>query len=286
MTNSLRRLAWVLLIAHVFTGVSALRAAITCDPRITGRVFDTGSPEQIALWGPAKERLLRIQNTVGHERWNRVANDVIDLVDPNVGTLERVTIHDWVKVTTNTAVGDEEIAAVILAVEGLRDSSGLPHIGLFRKSGVGDGSRRWILIARNNVPGVRGALFEPVAVRNLIRDGEIDPGRLVGLQIKMASLEGDAVELLSQSPVRYRFWDAKARDGNYDLNELEDAYLALTNPASGIDEVVFAIEQGTFAPSSWVAKFDAITERLVLQGGLTEAEARRRLSIRSAGLFR
>jgi hypothetical protein len=97
-------------------------------------------------------------------------------------------------------------------------------------------------------------------------------------------LEGDAVELLDSG--RYRFLDAKARDGNYDLDELDRAYVALTGADTDLEEFVFAIEEGTAPPSDWVQKFDATTQRLVNEAGFSEAEARRRLSIRSGGFFR
>lgn len=261
------------------------RAAETsCTPRIAARVFDTGTSEQIARWGPAKERLLRLRASVSQDRWNRVAEDCLDVVDPNAAGLPRVTIHDWLATTRNGQVTDEEIAAVVNAVDELRDSSGLLHMGIVRKSGVGDGSRRWMLVVRNDEPGVRGNMFELVAVRNLIRDGQVNPNRLIGVQIRHRGLEGDAVELLDSD--RFRFLDVKARGGNYDLDELDKAYTALTSPGTDIEEVVFAIEEGTSPTSQWVQKFDATTQRLVTEAGFTEAEARRRLSIRSGGFFR
>ena len=139
----IRRIRTLIALVSSLLVAATTWSADPCEPRILRKVFDTGTLEQGQLLGKAKERLLRIQDRLGQDTWNRVANDCIDLIDPNVGTLEKVTIHDWVKLTVNTEVTDDEIVAVIRSVNGLRDSSGLLHIGILRKSGVGDGSRRW-----------------------------------------------------------------------------------------------------------------------------------------------
>ena len=70
---------------------------------------------------------------------------------------------------------------------------------------------------------------------------------------------------------------------NYDVDGLEDACSALVNAASNVDEVVFTIEAGMQPRSTWIDNFDETTERLVTLGGLTEAEAKRKLSIRARG---
>ena len=64
------------------------------------------------------------------------------------------------------------MVAVVNSVEFLRIDEVL-LVGLVKKPGAGDGSARWIKRARNDAPGVRGFLFEPVAVRNLIESGYI-----------------------------------------------------------------------------------------------------------------
>jgi hypothetical protein len=254
---------------------------LICTPRIFERVLD-GTPEEIARWGPAKERLLRIQGQVGQQRWNRIANDCIDVVDPNLGKLERVTVRDWVQLTARDNATDDQIAEVILALDDLRDSSGLLHMGLIRKSGLSDGSRRWLIDAR---AGNRGHLFEIVGARNLIQDGYVQSTRIVGFQIVMEEIQGDRVVRLDSG--LYRFIDFKAYNGNFDTAVLDKVFAALRPPGTEIDEIVFALEEGVKDSQEWkewVTKFDEVTQALI-DAGLTPEEAKRKLSLVSAGSF-
>ena len=269
------RLSYRALVLSVIAGmaVPSLAVPTTCDPRITAKVFDTGTADQIARWAPAKERLLRVQALVGQDRWSRVANDCIDVIDPNGSGLERITVHKWVEATVNPSITDAELADVIRALDGLRDSSGRLHVGLLMKSATGDGSTRWLMTAAT---GNRGHFYEVIGARNLIGSGYVNPNRVHGFGIRLLEVEGDLVEALDVGGLR--FIDFKAADGSFRVAELERVRDALMAPNSPIGEFVFAVETESF-PSDWVNRLQEINDEL-LAAGLKP------IDVRNAGSFR
>jgi hypothetical protein len=235
-----------------------------CNPLVANKIRTTGTAEQLASAEEAFARLKRIESLVGEDMWARVAHDVVEVVDPFSPASSTVTIHDWVRTTLHSADSDEEIAAVIRAVDSLRDGSNKPFHGILVKPGpTPDGSSSWLINARN---GNRGVLYEVVGAKNLIDSGYVKRANVKGLGRKVEnslgySIEGDLVETLSSG--RDRFIDFKARNGNYIVEELEHVEQALRDGL--IEEFVFAYEDGTLPPgpnSIWGRKLIEVNERL------------------------
>lgn len=263
-TLTRRIVSWVtvVLIAHV-----TLAAAPFCDPSVLKRIIETGTPEQLTALKKLTGRIDTINDGTVVEAWNRVAHEAMDVMDPNAVT--EVTVHTWVQLTVNTAGTDQEMAAVIRALDSLRQGPGEPLFkGIITKTGVGDQSTAWIVSAAK---GNRGHLYEVVGTRNLLDAGVVRRDKVVGMGIRIQRpppanthlLEGDLVEELANG--KHRFFDFKANGGNYDLPELERAREAVLTDAVG--EVVFVRETGS-APtnSSWLPRLQEINAELAAAG--------------------
>jgi len=119
-----------------------------------------------------------------------------------------------------------------------------------------------------------------VGARNLIREGWVDPDRVIGMGIRILDangdllVEGDLVEQLFSGGLRYI--DFKAAGGHYSLPGLQRAKQALLD--GEIDEMVFAHEAGTVVPDAWFDAFHAANLELA-------AKQKRQMVLKSAGAF-
>ena len=262
--------------AFVCLSLGGTSYAQTCDPSVMHEIRRTGKGAQMAAVDVVMARLKRIENQVGPEVWSRVAKDTIDVFDPNLGGSAKLTIHDWVELSKQGT--DSEIAAVIKAVDMLRDGDNNLILGIVVKSKAGDGSTRWMLTAKS---GNRGYLFEVVGARNLIQEGFVDPTRIAGMGLRILDangdllVEGDLVEYLFSGGLRYI--DFKAAGGHYSLPGLERAKQALLN--GEIDEMIYAYEAGTVVPDDWLAAFNAANRVL-------EERLKTKMVLKSAGAFK
>jgi hypothetical protein len=248
----------------VVAGAAAVRAQVVCSPEILKAIRETGTGAEMAALDVAMARLTRIEHLVDEGVWDRVAKATVHVVDPNLGSATPITIHHWVQTTLRGT--DEEIAAVINAVDRLRDVGGKPYLGLFLKSGIGDESSTWLI---NAASGNRGHLFEVVAAVSLIDEGFVDASKIVGFGVRVLDngtllIEGDLVERLASGG--RRFIDFKAAGGGYTVERLAPAYQALLR--GDVQEVVYAYESATaaFPPDAWLAEFNRLNVELRSRG--------------------
>lgn len=258
MTSTIRLLARLGLSLVILSLASAARAQV-CSPQILQEIRRTGTGADMAALDVAMARLNRIESMVGADTWDRVARNVISVVDANAVT--PITIQHWVQLTLQGT--DEEIAAVIKAADRLVDSGGNPFPGLFTKTGAGDGSSSWLINAKS---GNRGYLYEVVGVDALIRSGYVSASNVEGMGIRILNSEGRIIEgdLVERMGSGRRFIDLKALDGNYSLDELDRINTGIRDHK--IQQFVFAYEAGTAAPSSWLQRVTDLNVQLVNDG--------------------
>jgi hypothetical protein len=249
----------ILLLLQAST--APLIAAARCDPRVV-ITATAGTPEELAAFKQLLSRLDRL-NRATTVAWNGVALDCLEIIDPSATNV--VNVHTWIQIVVVTAQSDEQAAAVIRAVNSLRDELGVLFAGLVTKTGSRDYSVSWMNSAKN---GNRGHLFEVIAAAYLLNTGTVLRERVVGMGIRLQRpdgtylFEGDLVDELPSGNKRY--FDFKADGGNYDVATLDKIDEALRQ--GWIGEFVFVYEHGTSPPADWLARLGEINRDLSASG--------------------
>lgn len=156
-----------------------------------------------------------------------------------------------------------EVAKAIVAFDRLRSRGALFDGLIFPAQPPGSRATGWLSVAKIN----RGFLFEVVASDNLIRAGQVTSDSVVGMGLRLLDdqgsllVEGDLVHRVSGG---LRYIDFKARNGNWNLDELPRVRQALEERK--VRQVAFAHEDGSPPPESFRNELTRINEILADQG--------------------
>jgi hypothetical protein len=168
-----------------------------------------------------------------------------------------------------------EVAKAIVAFDRLRFQGALFDGLIFPAQPPGSRATGWLSVAKIN----RGFLFEVVGTDNLIRAGQVTNDSVVGMGLRLLDDQGDLLvegDLVHRVSGGLRYIDFKARNGNWTLDGVEAAELALRDRK--VAEFAFAHEAGEAPPADIAAEIVAANSRLIAFG-------RRPIVLLSGGTF-
>ncbi len=211
--------------------------------------------------------------------FRRLRQDEVALLEQGVDAEQ--SIETLLRAVVNPNVTKEEMAKALTKSEFLRGGFGQGaderFIGVLQSNGT-PFSTNWMI----NLPaGNRGHYFEAAAAYNAMTDGirflpgygsgtlVVNKSDVLGMGFTALTTAGERVQgdLVTKIPtgVRYFDWKAQYPPGlEYDLDQLRRVKDALMDRK--VEDVIFAIEDGSVPSQTWLNAVTAYNAELVTQG--------------------